>query len=74
MKRVKGKKAGIPKVNIKKVINLVKLCSDHPCFEFQGLLIEGDKVNTVKMYIHRNSSIKFRTWLIDTGLVLKELE
>ncbi len=69
MKRIKTAiKASIPKT-----LKLVNLCSDYSCFEFQDLLIDGNKVDIVKHYVKENPSMKFRTWLIDTGLVIKEL-
>lgn len=73
MKRTNIKLKGIPKVNLSKVIKLVKLCFDYSCFEFEGLLIDGDKVNIVKHYVNENPSVPFRTWLINTGIVIKEV-
>ena len=70
---MKRTKKGIPKVSIKKVLKLLHLCSDYNTFEFDGLLIDGDKVDITKHYVNENPSMKFRTWLIDTGLVIKEL-
>ncbi len=70
---MKRTRKNIPKVSIKKVLKLVQLCSTHHCFEFQDLLIDGYKVDIVKRYVFENPNMKFRTWLVDTGLVIKEI-
>lgn len=52
---------------------IIEQCIDRYTFEFEGLLIDGYRVEIVKRYVLSNTGIEFRAWLIDMGLVLKEL-
>ena len=63
----------IEEQRIDKILELTSLCKEHSTFEFEGLLIDGYTVDTVKMYVDSNPSKKFRTWLVDKNLVLKEI-
>jgi len=60
-------------IDYNKIVELVNKCKDHYTFEFEGLLIDGEKVDIIKRYLKINPSKSFRTWLIDFELVIKEL-
>ena len=70
MKRRRTKEYKYNGNEIDKVRDLVIKCKDHNTFKFEGLLINGYRVDIVKAYVKENPSKKFRTWLIDKGLVL----
>lgn len=56
--------------NYDKMLELLGLSNDVHCFEFDGLLVKGYKVDVIKEYIKQNPSKKFRVWLIDTQEIL----
>ena len=58
---------------INKVWALTKRCKEHNTFEYDGLLVDGYHVDIAKRYVLENPSKKFRTWIIDEDLVIKEL-
>ncbi len=53
-----------------KCLYLLSLTKEVHCFEFEGLLILGCRVEIIKKYFKEKPSSKFRTWLIDNNLVL----
>lgn len=56
-----------------KIMELLRLCKDYHMFQFDDLVIRGLRVKIIKQFIKEKPSMKFRTWLIDRGLVEKEL-
>ena len=52
---------------------LINLCKDYQTFVFLNLIIKGNRIAVVKRYEKENPSKKFRTWLIDSNLVVGTL-
>ena len=57
---------------LEKTLELLGLCKDHHAFRFDDLIVTGEKVAIVKEYVKLRPSMKFRIWLISTGLGVKE--
>jgi|GEM_PF-4726766 len=69
-----GKHAGTLKCdNPTKLMELIGLCEERPCFIYDGLLIAGAKVFIVKKYLQENPSKKFRTWLRDSKHFIQQI-
>ena len=58
---------------LEKLLELVGMCKEYNAFEFEGLVVRGLPVEIAKEYLRIKPSKKFRTWLIDSGLVEKEI-
>jgi len=48
-------------------------CSSFIGFEFDGLIVKGFKSDVIRSYILENPDKKFRTWLIDSGQVVNQI-
>ena len=53
-----------------KISELSILCDPESCFVFDNLLCYGQVVPTIKAYLKENPDKPFRTWLIDSNLVI----
>ena len=52
---------------------LLAACEPVAVFRFDDLLVKGNRHTVVSAYRVANPDSEFRVWLIDQGLVIKEL-
>lgn len=60
-------------VDIEKLEELRDKCNVICAFKYDGLLVKGLVTEVIRRYLKENPSKKFRTWLIDKNLVIKEV-
>ena len=58
-------------LDIEKYNELRFKCKSLEVFTYDDLLINGTPAQLITNYLKMNPSKKFRTWLIDEGLVIK---
>jgi len=63
--------AGELDADSQRLIDLMSLCKEVRCFEFEGHLYEGYYVDIVKKYHRLNPSKSFNVWLQDTQKMLR---
>jgi len=60
-------------IDVEKYNNLRNQCKEIQIFVYDGLLIKGYPSHVITDYLNENPSKKFRTWLIDNDLLIREL-
>lgn len=56
----------------RRISDISSICKNVEVFEFEGRYFSGSIILTIKAYLQENPPKSFFTWLIDSGLEVKQ--